>query len=273
MGTWQRPPLRYPHEYVVCYDLETIADPEMPDGSFPPWPRHRPVAGSLLTAQWTTAGYRFKFDTLLCEEGREEQFYRKVDALLPEGCLGVTLNGRNFDNLVLRLQAQRNGLFNLSNIARQAKAGRFDVAHIDLMDQFGSGRGTSLAELCNALQIPVKTTVNGSDVAELWRRGDLDAIKRYVMEDVAATYILHLHACAWREGDEKLIALPLAAFAQWIEGEPGLHHLLPFATCRPARWARSLAPAIRAEAAAVDAERRLRQQRDEAAFASGDTRR
>ena len=176
MGTWQRPPLRYPTEYIVAYDLETIVDQEMPDGTFPPWPRHRPVAGSFLTARWTPQGTRFKFETLLCEEGREEQFYHKVDELLPEGCVGVSLNGRNFDNVVLRLQAQKHGLFDLPNVARQASSGRFDIAHLDLMDAFGGGRGTSLAELCRALDIPVKTSVNGGDVAELWRRGDAAAL-------------------------------------------------------------------------------------------------
>lgn len=272
MRNWQRPPLRHPHEHVVVYDLETVVDEEMADGSFPPWPRHRPVAGCFLTARWSTAGYSFRLSTVLCEEGREQDFYRKVEALLPQGCVGVTVNGRGFDNIVLRLQAQSHGLFELPNIARQAGASRFDTAHLDLMDAFGGGRGTSLAELCGALNVPAKTMASGSDVADLWKRGDIAAIKRYVQEDVVATYLLHLHACAWRECDEKLIALPLSDFACWLEGEPKLRHLLPFTTCRPARWARSRAPALRAEAALADAERRVRQEQDEAAFASAENR-
>ena len=268
MRQWQRQPLQYPYEHVCVYDLETIVDQEMDDGSFPPWPRHRPVAGAFLTARRSQDRYSFQFDTLLCREGREAEFYRKVDSLLPEGGLGVSLNGRNFDNIVLRLQAQRQGLFDLRNIARQASAGRFDTAHLDLIDAFGGGRGTSLAELCGALDIPVKTSVSGSDVGQLWRAGQIAAIKAYVQEDVVATYILHLHAAAWREGNEELLALPLADLSLWIESEPKLHHLLPFATCRPALWARSRAPALRAEAALADSELRLRRERDEAAFAS-----
>ncbi|WCP12579.1 hypothetical protein sphantq_00979 [Sphingobium sp. AntQ-1] len=268
MRSSQRPPLKYPYEYVCVYDLETIVDEEMPDGSFPPWPRHRPVAGAFLTAEWSPVGYSFKFDTLLCREGREAEFYRKIDSLLPSGGMGVSLNGRNFDNAVLRLQAQRNGLFDLRNIARQSESGRFDVAHLDLMDAFGGGRGTSLAELCGALDIPVKTSVTGGDVAGLWKLGNLAAIKAYVQEDVIATYILHLHAAAWREGHERQLVLPLADLAAWIEGEPGLRHLLPFATCRPAKWARSRAPALRAAAALADAELRLKREQDEAAFSS-----
>lgn len=268
MRQWQRQPLQYPYEHIVCYDLETIVDQEMEDGSFPPWPRHRPVAGAFLTARWSQDRYSFHFDTLLCREGREAEFYRKVDSLLPQGCLGVSLNGRNFDNVVLRLQAVRHGLFDLRNIARQADAGRFDVAHLDLMDAFGGGRGTSLAELCGALDIPAKTCVSGADVGDLWRAGDITAVKAYVQEDVIATYILHLHAAAWRAGDEKLLALPLADLSLWLESEPRLHHLLPFATCRPALWARSRAPALRAETALADAELRLRREQDEAAFAA-----
>ncbi|MCE7796515.1 hypothetical protein LWE61_08060 [Sphingobium sufflavum] len=269
MRQWQRQPLQYPYENVVVYDLETVVDQEMEDGSFPPWPRHRPVAPAFLTARWSPDRYSFQFNTLLCGEGREEEFYRKVDSLLPAGCMGVSLNGRNFDNPVLRLQAQRHGLFDLRNIARQADAGRFDVAHLDLMDVFGGGgRGTSLAELCSALSIPAKTSTSGGDVGALWREGNAAAVKAYVQEDVIATYILHLHAAAWRAGEEKLLALPLADMGLWLESEPRLSHLLPFATCRPALWARSRAPALRAEAALADAEIRLKHQRDETAFSA-----
>lgn len=265
---WQKQPVYYPYEHVVCYDLETITDEEMQDGSFPPWPRHRPVAGAFLTAKWSPAGYSFQLDTLHCRPGQEADFYRKVDSLLPAACLGVSLNGRNFDNIVLRLQAQRHGLFDLRNIARQAEAGRFDTAHLDLMDTYGGGRGTSLAELCSALHIPVKTSVSGGQVGELWRLGDVAAIKRYVQEDVLATYILHLHAAAWREGDEAQMVLPLADLANWLKGEPRLRHLLPFATCRPTRRGLARAPALRTEAALADAELRLKREQDEAAFSS-----
>ena len=94
------------------------------------------------------------------------------------------------------------------------------------------------------------------------------AVKAYVQEDVIATYILHLHAAAWREGHERQLVLPLADLAIWLEGEPGLRHLLSFATCRPARWARSRAPALRAAAALAEAELRLKREQDEAAFSA-----
>lgn len=267
MPQWQRQPLHYPHEYVTAFDLETIVDTEMPDGSFPPWPRHKPVAGAFLTARRSDQRHDFALNTFICRAGQEEPFLRKVDALFPQSSMAVTLNGRGFDAQVLRLQAQRHGLYDLRNIARIADAGRFDVAHLDLLDAYG-GRGSSLSELCGALSIPVKTSVSGSDVNELWRRGDVRAVAHYVQEDVLASYLVYLHAIAWRQGDERLMVLPLADLSVWIESEPRLHHLRPFATCRPALWARSRAPALRTEAALADAGLRLKREQDEAAFAA-----
>ena len=52
-------------------------------------------------------------------------------------------------------------------IGEAADAGRFEVAHLDQMDAFVGGRGTSLAEMCRALDIPVKTSVSGADGGEL----------------------------------------------------------------------------------------------------------
>lgn len=267
MRQWQRPPLQYPHEYVTTFDLETIVDEDMADGSFPPWPRHKPVAGAFLTARRSETGYAFSLTTLICRKGEEVGFLRKVDALFPTGGMAVSLNGRGFDAQVLRLQGQRHSLYDLRNIARLAEASRFDIAHLDLLDAYG-GRGSSLAELCGALSIPVKTSTSGADVANLWRNGEVKAIAQYVQEDVLASYLLYLNVIAWRQGDERLIALPLADLSLWLESEPGLAHLLPFATCRPALWARSRAPALRVEAALADAECRLKREQDEAAFSA-----
>jgi len=267
MRQWQRPPLQYPNEYVVVFDLETVVEEEMADGSFPPWPRHKPVAGAFLTASRSAGRHDFTLKTLICRDGGAEQFLRKTDAVFPPGSMAVTLNGRGFDAQVLRLQAQRHGLYDLRNIARIADAGRNDVAHLDLLDAYG-GRGSSLAELCGALSIPVKTSTSGAQVGELWRAGDVKAIAHYVQEDVLASYLVYLHSIAWRQGDERLIVLPLADLSLWIESEPKLQHLLPFATCRPAMWARSRAPALRADTALADAELRLKREQDEAAFAA-----
>ena len=125
----------------------------------------------------------------------------------------------------------------------------------------------SLVELCAAIDIPAKIDTSGAAVGDLWRAGEYQKILDYVDQDVAGTYLLWLHWIAFQKGDEKLLSLPLAELAAWIESNPILAHLKPFVECRPARLARARAPALRAQAALADAERRIALDRDEAAFA------
>lgn len=259
---------------VVVYDIETIVGEKgtPADGSFPPWPRHRPVSAAFLRARWTTAGYAFALKTLMCAPGGEAAFYEEVERQLPLNVTGITFNGRGFDNRVLAIHAMKHvpGL-GLAGLARQSFAGRFDGAHCDLADQFGGlggARPVALAEICHALEVPIKTSTSGADVGALWIGGQHQAIRDYVREDVLATYLCWLHFIAFIKSDEALLTLPLADLSAWIEFEPGLAHLKPFADCPPARAARARAPALRAAAALKDAERRLAQERDDAAFAA-----
>lgn len=259
--------------HIVVFDIETVVEEEPSDGSFPPWPRHQPVAASFLTARWTEAGYRFSLDTLMCKAGSEESFYGKVDKLLPAGATGVTYAGRSFDNPVLALQAMkaRPG-FDLPGLARQAGAGRYSGVHCDLADQFaglGATRPVPLIELCRALDIPAKINTSGGEVGALWRAGEYARIRDYVREDVIGTYLLWLHWIAFHRSDERLLMLPLAQLAAWLESEPKLAHLLPFAQCRSARLALARAPALLTEAANAEAHRRAALDRDDAAFAAG----
>lgn len=263
-----------PHD-VVVYDIETIvAEGDEPaDGSFPPWPRHRPVSAAFLRARWTTVGYEFTLNTLMCQPGNETAFYEEVERQLPPSATGVTFNGRGFDNRVLAIQAMRHVPgFGLTGLVRQTCAGRFDGQHCDLADQFGGlggARPVALAEICHALDVPIKTSVSGADVGALWRAGQHREIREYVREDVLATYLCWLHFIAFIKSDEVLLTLPLAQLGAWIESEPGLAHLKSFADCRPARVARLRAPALRSAAALKNAERRLAQERDEVAFVAG----
>jgi hypothetical protein len=97
-----------PHD-VVVYDIETVvAERDTPaDGSFPPWPRHRPVSAAFLRARWTTAGYEFTLKTAMCAAGEEAAFYEEVERQLPANVTAVTFNGRGFDNRVLAIQAMK----------------------------------------------------------------------------------------------------------------------------------------------------------------------
>lgn len=259
-------------DHVIVYDIETIvdSDDEMPDGSFPPWPRHKPVAASFLHASWQRdGGHAFQFETVVLEDGDESAFLRACMRLMPPGPTAVTYNGRGFDAAVLRLRAMACGLFSGKGLAQHAHAERFGRDHCDLADQFsgyGATRKTSLAELCKPLGIPVKTSTHGSDVGALWQAGEVAKIREYVEEDVAATHLLWLHWHAFRHCREDQFALPLAAFAEWIEGSGRHDHLLPFATCPPAVRARNLAPAYRLAIAVGRAKTAVDHEREEAAF-------
>ena len=264
-----RPGDDHPYEHTVTFDIETVVDTEPADGSFPPWPQHRPVAASFLDARWTSDGYRFSLATLICRAGEEAAFYDDVDRLLPAGATSVSYNGRGFDLPVLQLQAMAAHRFEAGDLSVHTHAHRYGAKHCDLADQmtgYGGTRRTGLAELCAALGIPVKTSVHGADVGTLWRAGDEQAIIRYVEEDVIATFILWLHWTAFRASDERRIVQPLTDLAKWIERDPALAHLLPFATCRPALWARSRLLFHTVGHALAAAERRAQQDADERAF-------
>lgn len=259
---------------VICYDIETIVDDEPTDGSFPPWPRHRPVAAAFLRARWHEDQYRFSLRTLTCRLGEEMTFYTKIEDIFSQGTTGVTYNGAGFDNRVLGLQMMRHTPgASMPGLTRQVLDGRWSGAHVDLADSlahFGATRPVALAEICHALDIPVKTSASGADVGALWRAGEHRRIHEYVREDVIATYLVWLHYIAHIRGNEAKMMLPLADLATFIEGEPRLQHLTAFTTCRPAQLARTRAVELRAERANVAQERLRQRQRDEADFADGE---
>lgn len=265
----RRPSDDHAHEHVVTFDIETIVDEEPADGSFPPWPRHRPVAAAFLTAAAWGGHAEFRLDTIACEPGHEADFYREVDRRLPTGGTIVSFNGRAFDAPVLRLSAMAAGVFDVGNIARLAQANRYGREHADLCEllgSYGAARGHPLSSLCERLRIPVKTSVSGSDVGALWRAGDREAVLRYVSEDVLATYVLWLHHIAFRHADPALLAEPLAALARWLQTSPALAHLLPFADCAPARAAHPAALAFAVQRALEKAERRVERVRTDREF-------
>jgi predicted PolB exonuclease-like 3'-5' exonuclease len=265
----QRPRDDHATERVVCFDIETIVDNEPADGSFPPWPQHKPVSAAFLSASWTPTGYEFDLQTLINYPGQEVQFYEAVDKLLPQGPTGISFNGLGFDLGVLQIGAMEAGCFHLEGLSNQTHAERFGNQHCDLADQFahyGATRRCSLAELCARLEIPVKTSTHGSEVGELWRAGDIDSIARYVREDVIATWILWTFWSAFRANDETKITLPLDDMANWLERTAVFEHLRNFANCPPVMRARSRAPGLRFAKAVSDTEVRLKRQHDDLAF-------
>jgi hypothetical protein len=265
----RRPSDDHGHEHVVTFDLETIVAEQPVHGTFPPWPTHTPVAAAFLTVAAWGGHAEFRLDTLVCEPGQEADFYRAVDRLLPTGATIISFNGRAFDAVVLRLGAMAAGVFDAANIARLAQANRYGREHADLCEllgAYGAARGHPLASLCERLQIPVKTSINGGDVGALWRAGEREAVLRYVSEDVLATYLLWLHHIAFRHAEPALMAEPLAALARWLQTSPELAHLLPFAECPPTRAAQPAALAFAVRRALEKAGRRLERVRTDREF-------
>lgn len=252
---------------ILAYDIETVSTAEMPDGSFPPWPTHIPVAIGFARADLRDTVWRFDLEALVVGEVDEDKLLREADRRMGQAEAIASFNGHQFDALVLRLAAQRRRIFGLSALADHAAAHRFGGEHVDLADLYASyGRKVSLASICDEIGIPVKTATSGADVAELWQAGQTAQIRDYVLEDAVATLCLWFAWSAARHGDEALISRPLAALARHIEATPALHHLQPFVECDLMRWARPKALQADIGAALARAQRKLQQQEQERSF-------
>jgi predicted PolB exonuclease-like 3'-5' exonuclease len=254
---------------VLAYDIETIA-PAMADGSFPPWPTHRPIAIGFAEAHRRAGQWRFEIEALVISGDTDEvDLIRAADERMARVETVTSFNGAQFDSLVLRLAAQRARLWDLKALADHAAAHRYGGEHADLADLYSSyGRKVSLSAIADQIGIPVKTDVSGADVGALWEAGETERIRRYVAEDAVATLCLYLAWSASRAANEALVTRPMAALAQHIEATPALHHLHPFVDCALMRWCRPRALKADIAAALERVTARLRREEDERAFAT-----
>ena len=227
----------HPHDRVAVVDIETHA-PTYEGDDFPVWPLHRPICASILTADRDDLGVvGFSLTTILFP-GRETKALADLELLLSDRVI-VTFNGRGFDLPVLALTAMKHRKFDTPNLSNLSRANRYGGQHCDLADQFsqyGSARGASLATLCAALDISVKQNAHGDEVSRLYDSGEIETIKKYCEEDVAATYLLFLHWIAFRHSDQELLVTGCAHLARFIETE-GLDHLLAHARYARTYWA------------------------------------
>ena len=252
---------------VMAYDLETIAPP-MPDGSFPPWPTHVPIAAGFAEARHQ--GGRWIFDIAAFVVGGdtlEAELIREAERRIGAVDVVASYNGRGFDALVLRLAAQRARIWDAKAIADHAAANRFGAEHADLADLYSSfGRKVGLAALCDEIGIPVKTDVAGGDVAALWEAGETERIRQYVCEDAVATLCLYFAWIASRAADEALVTQPMGALVRHIEATPELSHLQQFVHCDLSNWCRPRALKADVTAALARITARLRREEVEREF-------
>ena len=193
-------------EYLVL-DIETVPDtarwtvptePDRPAPFPPPW-AHRII---VIGCMWLDHGYRLKRVGIVGDNGtgspdeRErallEDFSHFVGRARPTL---VTYNGRRFDLPVIALRALTHAV-PLGWYYRERVRHRFsEEGHIDLCDQLadhGATKSGSLDALTRLIGLPGKVGVDGSQVEGLFQSGQLDAIQRYCLADIAQTALLFL---------------------------------------------------------------------------------
>lgn len=260
--------------HIVVLDIETIVPnpPSDANGGFPKWPLHQPVVASLMTATRHQHGrYRFCMTSVRYDADNPTRFYDHVEELLPEHGLLITMNGRGFDIPVLAIGAAAAGCWNATTLSKLHRANRFSDLHADLADlycQFGAAPRASLSEICDRFGIPVKTDVHGSEVGDLYARGEIQRIVDYCESDVAATAVAAWAWFAWRDSNDALLAEPLAEFARWIEADPANRHLRSIARCDLARWAKRRAMVLSVDHAWDRTHRKITEEKDERAFSA-----
>lgn len=202
-------------EYLIL-DIETIPDAERwqrpqettkgsPGGepAFPPTWAHRIVVIGCL---WLDDRYRLKRIGVIGDpdpaadvtpDQRErallEDFSRFVGKARP---VLVSYNGRSFDLPVIAMRSLCHAV-SLGWYYRE-KGVRYrysEEGHLDLCDwlaDHGATRAAKLHVIARLIGLPGKVGIDGSQVEGLFRAGQLDAIQRYCLADVAQTALLFL---------------------------------------------------------------------------------
>ncbi len=108
----------------------------------------------------------------------------------------VSFNGRGFDIPLMEISAFRYGIASRKHFAGKLRKNRKSNIHIDLMDFFTNygvlRQGYSLNLFSKLLGNPGKMNITGSDVYDLYKRGEIRLINEYCACDVMDTYFIFL---------------------------------------------------------------------------------
>jgi predicted PolB exonuclease-like 3'-5' exonuclease len=185
---------------ALVLDIETVPDRELwtppPEGapgerdrSFPPLYACRPVVIGVI---WLDDDLSCRRIGILGEDKTEAEMMTDFgDFVSRAKPLLVTWNGRSFDLPVLALRALRHGVDfgwyyrGLGYRYRFSEDGHLDLG--DTIADFGAARMTSLDGAAKLIGLPGKLGVDGSQVEGLFRAGQMDALRRYCLSDVAQT--------------------------------------------------------------------------------------
>lgn len=108
----------------------------------------------------------------------------------------VTYNGRSFDLPVIAMRALCHDVPIAWYYARDVRYRYTELGHLDLCDalaDYGASKMATLDVVAKLIGLPGKVGCDGSQVAELYAAGRLDAIADYCLADVAQTAMLLIH--------------------------------------------------------------------------------
>jgi len=161
---------------------------------FPPTYAHKVV---VVGALWLDEDYRTRSLEVVgagkTEAGILDALSRFIDDQRP---VLVTYNGRSFDLPVIALRSLHHGVqlpwyYQDTNVRHRYS----EDGHIDLCDwlaDHGATRSGSLDALARLIGLPGKLGIDGSQIAGLYRAGQLEQIQNYCLADVVQTALLFL---------------------------------------------------------------------------------
>jgi hypothetical protein len=148
----------------------------------------------------------------------------------------VSWNGSGFDLPVLHYRSLVHGIaapiyWDQGENDREFKfnnyLSRFHSRHLDLMDVLAGYQNRAWAPLDEIAQLcglPGKLGMEGSQVYEAWKRGEIDAIRAYCETDVANTYLLYLRFRLIRgELDDAGYAREVKVARDWLSAQEPAH--------------------------------------------------
>lgn len=214
---------------VVVLDLETIPDPALPfeppadrPTAFAPPPHHQIVAFGALC--WGNQG-PVRLSCLGAADGfSEAAALREFSQLLVPGTQIVTWNGNRFDMPVIVARSLKHRVPLRSYFTCRGYRYRFtEDGHLDLKDQLSDYAMRDAAGLdvwAKLIGLEGKGDTDGTMVADLWRAGEHERVRRYCLHDVVTTTRLWLE---WRHLTGRVTSDELAAeylkLNEFIEGQ------------------------------------------------------
>lgn len=148
----------------------------------------------------------------------------------------VSWNGSGFDLPVLHYRALVHGIeaatyWDQGENDREFKfnnyLSRFHARHLDLMDVLAGYQNRAWAPLDEIAQLcglPGKIGMQGAQVYEAWKRGEIDAIRAYCETDVANTYLIYLRFQRMRGAlDPDAYGREIALARAWLGAQDAQH--------------------------------------------------